>query len=89
MVMTGGRVVVIGEHDQPCSASSTQIAQRELEIIGSRNGTRQDLLEAIRLVERGMVRPLIAARFPLIEINQAMLRARQGLAGRVVVRINN
>jgi 2-desacetyl-2-hydroxyethyl bacteriochlorophyllide A dehydrogenase len=89
MVMNGGRVVVIGEHDQPCPATSTHIAQRELEIIGSRNGTRQDLVEAIRLVERGVVRPPIAARFPLAEINQAMQRAREGLAGRVVVQINN
>jgi 2-desacetyl-2-hydroxyethyl bacteriochlorophyllide A dehydrogenase len=89
MVMNGGRVVVIGEHDQACSATSTQIAQRELEIIGSRNGTRQDLVEAIRLVERGVVRPPIAARFPLLEINNAMQRARECLAGRVVVQIKN
>jgi 2-desacetyl-2-hydroxyethyl bacteriochlorophyllide A dehydrogenase len=88
MVMNGGRVVVIGEHDQPCPVTSTEIAQRELEIIGSRNGTRQDLVEAIRLVERGVVRPPIAARFPLEKINQAMQCARAGTAGRVVVQVN-
>jgi D-arabinose 1-dehydrogenase-like Zn-dependent alcohol dehydrogenase len=88
MVMNGGRVVVIGEHDQPCPVTSTEIAQRELEIIGSRNGTRQDLVEAIRLVERGVVRPPIAARFPLEKINQAMQCARARPAGRVVVQVS-
>ncbi len=88
MVMNGGRVVVIGEQDEPGPATSTEIAQRELEIIGSRNGTRQDLVEAIRLVERGVVRPPIAARFPLEEINQAMQRVRKGAAGRVVVQVS-
>jgi propanol-preferring alcohol dehydrogenase len=89
MVMDGGRVVVIGEVDQPCPVTSTQIAQRELEIIGSRNGTRQDLVEAIRLVERGVVQPPIAAHFPLEEINHAMKRVREGVTGRVVVRVSN
>jgi len=88
MVMSGGRIVVIGEQDEAFSASSTEIAQRELEIIGSRNGTRQDMVEAIRLVERGMVRPPIAERFPLNEINRAMQRARKGAAGRVIVQVS-
>jgi 2-desacetyl-2-hydroxyethyl bacteriochlorophyllide A dehydrogenase len=89
MAMNGGRVVVIGEHDQSCPVTSTQIAQRELEIMGSRNGTRQDLVEAIRLVERGIVRPLIAASFPLHEINQALEQARGGVVGRVVVQVSH
>jgi 2-desacetyl-2-hydroxyethyl bacteriochlorophyllide A dehydrogenase len=89
MVMDGGRVVVVGELDQPCPVASTQIAQRELEIIGSRNGTRQDLAEAIRLVERGIVRPPIAACFPLEEINHAMKSVREGVTGRVVVQVRD
>jgi D-arabinose 1-dehydrogenase-like Zn-dependent alcohol dehydrogenase len=89
LVMSGGRVVVVGEQEHFVPATSTEIAQRELEIIGSRNGTRQDLVEAIRLVERGLVRPPIAARFPLEDINHAMQRVREGAAGRVVVEVAN
>jgi 2-desacetyl-2-hydroxyethyl bacteriochlorophyllide A dehydrogenase len=88
IVMNGGRVVVIGEQDEPSSVTSTEIAQRELEIIGSRNGTRQDMVEAIHLVERGAVRPPVAAVFPLEEINQAVQCVRDGAAGRVVVQVS-
>ena len=88
MVMNGGRVVVIGEQGDTLPVTSTVIAQRELEIVGSRNGTRQDLVEGIRLVARGAVRPPIAARYALADINQAMQRVREGVVGRVVVQIS-
>ena len=89
LVMNGGRVVVIGEHGDPLSATSTAIAQRELEIVGSRNGTRQDLVEAIRLVELGKIRPPIAACYPLEEVNDALDRLRGGVTGRLVVQVAN
>lgn len=84
-VRHGGRVVVIGESGQPLAVRSTEIAQRELEIIGSRNGTRQDFVEAIRMVQCGAVRPPIAAHFPLEDINAALDMVRSGPVGRVVV----
>lgn len=87
-VMNGGRVVVIGEHGDPPSVSSTEIAQRELEIVGSRNGTRQDLVEALGWVQSGAVKPPVAARFPLAEVNAALELMRRGTQGRVVVEIN-
>ena len=89
MAMNGGRVVVIGERDESCSVTSTLIAQRELEIVGSRNGTRQDMVEAIRLVDAGTVQPLIAAVFSLEEVNDALRALREGVVGRVVVRVSN
>lgn len=89
LVMSGGRVVVIGEHGDTLPATSTAIAQRELEIVGSRNGTRQDMAEAIRLVEEGKVRPLIAARYPLEHVNEALKHLRAGATGRIVVRVAN
>lgn len=89
VAMNGGRVVVIGEQDEACSVTSTLIAQRELEIMGSRNGTRQDMVEAIRVVAAGKVRPQIAAIFPLEEINEALGKLKQGVVGRIVVRVAN
>jgi len=86
--MRCGRIVVIGEeHDFP-EINTTEIAQKELEIIGSRNGTRQDTVEAIRLLEAGIVKPIIAQRFPLEEINEAFDFMRQGAVGRVVIMVN-
>jgi propanol-preferring alcohol dehydrogenase len=86
-VMNGGRVVVIGEQEASPSVTSTEIAQRELEIVGSRNGTRQDLVEAIRLVERGAITPPIAARYRLDEANEALQAFRSGAPGRIVLQV--
>ncbi len=86
-VMRGGRIVVIGEEPQFPEIDTIQIAQRELEIIGSRNGTRQDTADAVRLMETGAVKPFIAARFPLAEINAAIAATREGSPGRVVVMV--
>ena len=86
-VMKCGRIVVIGEERDDLSINTTEIAQRELEIIGSRNGTRQDMLEAIGLVEAGIVKPQIARHFPLDEINNAFDFLRRGTLGRVIIEI--
>jgi D-arabinose 1-dehydrogenase-like Zn-dependent alcohol dehydrogenase len=89
LVMRCGRIVVIGEEPQLPQLDTTEIAQRELEIIGSRNGTRQDMADAIRLVETGFVKPFVAARFPLSDINVAFDHVREGALGRVVVHIRD
>jgi hypothetical protein len=84
-VTRGGRIVVIGEEPEFPSIDTTEIAQRELEIVGSRNGTRQDLVEALQLLRIGVVKPYIAARFPLREVNAAFECMRGQPLGRVVV----
>ena len=85
--MKCGRIVVIGEERDLLSVNTTEIAQRELEIIGTRNGTRQDMLEAINLLEAGRVKPPIAGRFPLDDINEAFAFLRNGTLGRVIIEI--
>ncbi|MGA8529751.1 MAG: alcohol dehydrogenase catalytic domain-containing protein [Acidobacteriaceae bacterium] len=87
LVMNGGRIVVVGEHGDRLPLTSTEIAQRELEVVGSRNGTRDDIAEALRLLEAGTVRPLIAARYPLEEANQALQHLRAGATGRIVIQV--
>jgi D-arabinose 1-dehydrogenase-like Zn-dependent alcohol dehydrogenase len=86
--MRGGRIVVIGEEAEFPAIDSIQIAQRELQIIGSRNGGRQDALDAIEMMATGVIRPRIAETFALDNINDAMDFVRRGDAhGRVVVTI--
>jgi propanol-preferring alcohol dehydrogenase len=84
-VMRCGRIVVIGEEPQFPEIDTIEIAQRELEIVGSRNGTRQDMQDAIRYIETGALKPYVAARFPLAEINAAFECMRNGALGRIVV----
>ena len=88
LVRKCGRIIIIGEEPQCVPVTSTEIAQRELEIIGSRNGTRQDMVEAISLLEKGVVKPVVAARFPLEEVNNALDTMRRGVPGRIVVEIS-
>ena len=85
LVMRCGRIVVIGEEPGGTPVDTTEIAQQELEIIGSRNGTRQDMADAIKMVAAGTLRPYVAARFPLDRINDAFDCVRAGALGRVVV----
>ena len=88
LLRRGGRLVVIGEEPEFPPIDTIQIAQRELEIIGSRNGSRQEAAEALALMAAHLLRPQIVARFPLEHLNQALDFVRSGQAhGRVVVDI--
>lgn len=85
-IQRGGRIVVIGEEAEHPAIDTIQIAQRELEIIGSRNGARQDAADAIAWISQGVIRPTIAKRLPLEQINDGLQIVRDGAAhGRVVV----
>lgn len=81
------RIVVIGEEPEFPAIDSIALAQRELELVGSRNGSRADAVEALRLMARGTIRPGIARRITLDGLNQALDDMRAGrIHGRVVVR---
>ncbi|RIK79854.1 MAG: hypothetical protein DCC68_12065 [Planctomycetota bacterium] len=85
-VMRGGRIVVVGEEVEFPAIDTIRIAQRELQILGSRNGGVQDAVDALGMIARGIIRPPIAARFPLAQINEALAVVRTGCVhGRVIV----
>jgi D-arabinose 1-dehydrogenase-like Zn-dependent alcohol dehydrogenase len=82
----GGQIVVIGEEAEFPAVDTITIAQRELEIIGSRNGSRQDAVDALAMMSADIVRPKIYRRFPLDEFPEAMQYMRSGQPhGRVVI----
>lgn len=84
----GGQIVVVGEEPEFPAIDTIQIAQRELEIIGSRNGSRQDAADALAMLASGTIRPPIALRVPLEEINDALDLMRSGQShGRIVVAV--
>jgi propanol-preferring alcohol dehydrogenase len=76
-----GQIVVIGEEPEFPPINTIEIAQRELEIIGSRNGSMQDGADAIQLIAAGIIRPPVVARYPLEGLNEAMQVLRAGQAG--------
>lgn len=82
----GGRIVVIGEEAEYPAIDTIRIAQRELQIIGSRNGSRQDAIDALAMMSSGIIRPLIDRRFSLDEFPEAIEYVRTGQThGRVVI----
>lgn len=84
----GGQIVVIGEEADFPAIDTISIAQRELEIIGSRNGSRQDAADAIQWMAQGIINPPIVKRLSLEQINEGLQMVRDGSAhGRVVVTI--
>ena len=84
--MRCGRIVVIGEEAEFPAIDTVRIAQRELQIIGSRNGGMQDARDAIEFMKRGVIRPQISATYPLHQINEAFEQVRSGRAhGRVII----
>ena len=90
LVKRRGTIVVIGEEAEFPAVDTIQIAQRELRIGGSRNGSRQDARDALAMMAGGVIRPPIAARYPLARINEALALVRSGQAhGRVIVKVRD
>lgn len=86
LVRRMGRIVVIGEEAEYPALDTITIAQREIEIVGSRNGSRRDAAAALALMAEGVIRPRIADRIALSEVNPALSAMRSGAVhGRIVV----
>jgi len=87
-LMRGGQLIVVGEEPEFPEVDTIQIAQRELEIIGSRNGSRQDFVDSLSMLAAGIISPPISREYPLEQINEALEFLRSGrAAARIVVRI--
>jgi propanol-preferring alcohol dehydrogenase len=83
----GGRMVVVGYTPDHLPLPGKQLAQNELEVIGTRAGRRQDLSDCVRLVAQGGLRfSIVRYHFPLERVNEALdlLRAGEAL-GRIVL----
>lgn len=76
---TGGRLVVLAGHGAPFKADTTTMLRKELELLGSRYCTRQEVLDALDLVARGEVSPLVTERVPLAQAEAVHERLEQGL----------
>ena len=75
----GGRLVVLGGHGQPFKAEPGALLRKELEIMGSRYATRQEVLNSLDLVARGEVWPLVTEKVPLAQAEAIHERLDKGL----------
>jgi 2-desacetyl-2-hydroxyethyl bacteriochlorophyllide A dehydrogenase len=82
----GGRMVVVGYTPEHYALSGKQLAQNELEVIGTRAGRRQDLINALSLMAAGQLRSIVRYRYALELVNEALAHLRSGTArGRIVL----
>ena len=71
----------------PPGVDARRIHHQEITILGARGQTLEDWHQASRLLSTGLVdvRPLISARYPLARISEALDRATDGAAYRIIV----
>lgn len=86
MLRPGGKIIVVGYADSEFVANYQDVVIKEKEIIGIRGSSRQNLVDAIRMVEKGIVTPYIYKTYQLEQINEALDDLRNGNSlGRTVV----
>lgn len=88
-VKRGGRLVFVGYVPEiPMSLPPHYAVRNELEIMGSRANTKQDLQDTMNLVAAGQIRPIVDRVFPLSDVEQAFDALRRGASiGRNVVAV--
>jgi D-arabinose 1-dehydrogenase-like Zn-dependent alcohol dehydrogenase len=91
LVRTGGRIVVVGYTTQSGEyppLPTERLVLGQLTVLGTRYATRLELRQALSLVDRGLVHPVISGIVPLEQANEALAMVREDRAtGRVVVRV--
>jgi len=82
----GGRFVTLGGAGQPFMAPAPQMLAKELELLGSRYCSYQQVIESLELCARGDVWPLVTETYKLEEVETVHARLDQGLVtGRAAI----
>jgi D-arabinose 1-dehydrogenase-like Zn-dependent alcohol dehydrogenase len=83
----GGRLVTLGGYSpQSFRASASRLLNGELEIMGSRAFTKQEIIESLDLCARGQVWPLVTETYRLEEAEKVHARLEAGsITGRAAI----
>jgi propanol-preferring alcohol dehydrogenase len=63
----GGRLVTLGGSGKPFNVDPSKVLRSEIEILGSRYATRQEVMDTLELVARGEFSALVTDKAPLAE----------------------
>jgi propanol-preferring alcohol dehydrogenase len=86
LLRPGGKLLVIAYQDEVFDVPSLPLFKTELEIIGCRGSTKQDLIDVVRLVHEQRLTPVIGAHYPLERAVEAAEHLERGnLIGRIVL----
>lgn len=85
----GGRLVTLGGSGEVFRAPAMDMLRKELELIGSRYASRQEIIESLELVARGEVWPVVTEKRPLAEAEAVHeLLDKGSVTGRAALLIN-
>lgn len=88
-IAKGGRAVILGGGGDVFAAKTADFLNRELQLIGSRYCTREQVLESLQLVADGEITPYVGEHYALEDAEIAHERLEQGIVmGRAVLDIN-
>ena len=86
----GGRLVTLGGSGAPFKANPKIMLEKELELIGSRYATKQEVMEALELVARGDVWPLVTEIKPMKDAEELHNNLENSdIVGRAAIRISD
>ncbi len=84
-----GKLVLLGHFhpEDPLHIDDPQdVIRKEISILGSRYATKQEFREAIEMVERGLIEPVVTSVYKFKDTDQALRDVEDGkVAGRAVV----
>ena len=75
----GGRLVALGGHGAKFAATPAEMLRKEIELLGSRYATKQEVRESLELVARGDVWPIVSEKVPLAQAEAVHERLDKGL----------
>jgi alcohol dehydrogenase, propanol-preferring len=86
----GGRLVLLAGNSERFDADGPAIMRKEIEVMGSRYATKQEVVESLELVARGDICPLVTEKLPLSEAEALHRRLETGsITGRAVLMIGD
>lgn len=87
LLKKGGTCIIMGyDALRPVPISLLGMHNNEWRVIGAKVSTRQELGEVVRLVERGVLQPVVSRRIPLRAVNEGLAAIRGGeVQGRTVI----
>ncbi len=85
----GGRYVTLGSHAGAFSANPGEMLRKELELLGSRYASREEVSESLELVARGELWPMVTEKVPLEEAEALHQRLDKALVmGRAALMVD-
>ena len=82
----GGRLLLVGYTPDYYALEGKYLAQNELELLGTRAGRKQDLINAVSFMASDKAKSIVTQTFPMKEANEALATLRYGeVCGRIVL----